>query len=54
MNTKTVLLTGDNQKAAEYLASTAGISEIRADLLPEEKVGKHCSSEPEWKSVYDR
>ena len=39
MNTKTVLLTGDNRKAAEYLASRVGISEIRADLLPEEKVG---------------
>ena len=38
MNTKTVLLTGDNRKAAEYIASRAGISEIRADLLPEEKV----------------
>ncbi len=38
MNTKTVLLTGDNRKAAEYLASRVGISEIRADLLPEEKV----------------
>lgn len=38
MNTKTVLLTGDNRKAAEYLSSRVGISEIRADLLPEEKV----------------
>lgn len=38
MNTKTVLLTGDNRKAAEYIASRAGISEIRANLLPEEKV----------------
>ena len=38
MNTKAVLLTGDNRKAAEYLASRVGISEVRADLLPEEKV----------------
>lgn len=38
MNTNVVLLTGDNQKAAEYLASQVGITEIRADLLPEEKV----------------
>lgn len=38
MKTKTVLLTGDNRKAAEYLSSRVGISEIRADLLPEEKV----------------
>ncbi|MBQ5345410.1 MAG: cation-translocating P-type ATPase, partial [Acidaminococcaceae bacterium] len=38
MNTTPVLLTGDNRKAAEFLASQAGIGEIRADLLPEEKV----------------
>ena len=38
MNTRTVLLTGDHQKAAAYFADKAGISEIRADLLPEEKV----------------
>ena len=38
MKTKAVLLTGDNRKAAEYLASRVGISEVRADLLPEEKV----------------
>ncbi len=38
LNTKTVLLTGDNIKAAQYLADKVGISEIRADLLPEEKV----------------
>jgi len=38
MNTKTVLLTGDNQKTAEYFASQVGITEIHANLLPEEKV----------------
>ncbi|MBO4789665.1 MAG: cation-translocating P-type ATPase [Oxalobacter sp.] len=38
MGTKTVLLTGDNRKAAEYFASQIGIMEICADLLPEEKV----------------
>lgn len=38
MKTKAVLLTGDNRKAADYLASRVGISEVRADLLPEEKV----------------
>lgn len=35
---RTVLLTGDNRKAAQYLGREVGISEIRADLLPEEKV----------------
>ena len=38
MKTKAVLLTGDNRKAAEFLASRVGITEIKADLLPEEKV----------------
>ena len=38
MGTKTILLTGDNQTAAEYFAGKAGIMEVRADLLPEQKV----------------
>lgn len=38
MNTQTVLLTGDNQKAADYFARETGITEVHAELLPEEKV----------------
>ena len=38
MNTRTVLLTGDHQKTADYFAKQVGISEVRAELLPEEKV----------------
>ncbi len=38
MGTKSVLLTGDNRKAAEYFAAKVGISDIRSDLLPENKV----------------
>lgn len=38
LHTKSVLLTGDNAKAANYFASKVGLSEIRADLLPEKKV----------------
>ena len=38
MNTKTVLLTGDHHKTAAYFADKVGITQIRADLLPEEKV----------------
>ena len=38
MHTKTVLLTGDDQKAADYFAKKAGIGEVFAELLPEEKV----------------
>ncbi len=38
MNTGTILLTGDNQMTADYFAAQAGITKIKADLLPEEKV----------------
>ncbi len=39
MGVKSVLLTGDNRKAAEYFAAQVGITDIRSDLLPENKVG---------------
>lgn len=38
MHTRTVLLTGDHQKTADYFAQQVGISKVRAELLPEEKV----------------
>ena len=38
MHTRTVLLTGDHQKTADYFARQVGISEVRAELLPEQKV----------------
>ncbi len=38
MQTKAVLLTGDNQKTADYFAKKVGIPEVKAELLPEEKV----------------
>lgn len=38
MDTRTVLLTGDHQKTAYYFAKQVGISGVRAELLPEEKV----------------
>lgn len=43
MGTKSVLLTGDNRRTAVYLAKQAGITEVRAELLPEEKV-KHIAN----------
>ncbi len=36
--TKTVLLTGDNERTAEYIAKQVGISDVCASLLPEGKV----------------
>ncbi len=36
--TKTVMLTGDNNSAAKIIAEEAGIDEVKAGLLPDEKV----------------
>lgn len=38
MNTRTVLLTGDHKRTADYFAQQVGICEVQSDLLPEEKV----------------
>ncbi|MCQ9209174.1 heavy metal translocating P-type ATPase [Granulicatella seriolae] len=35
---KTVMLTGDNQGAAQKIANEAGVSDVKANLLPEDKV----------------
>ncbi len=38
LNTETVLLTGDSKLTADYFAKQIGIKEVKAELLPEEKV----------------
>lgn len=38
MHTKIILLTGDSHTTARYFADLVGISEVQAQLLPEEKV----------------
>ena len=35
---RTVMLTGDRREAAEYIAETLGIDEVKAELLPGDKV----------------
>ncbi len=35
---RTIMLTGDNEQVATAVAATVGISEVRASLLPEEKL----------------
>jgi Cd2+/Zn2+-exporting ATPase len=35
---RTIMLTGDNEATAQTIAASAGIGEVQADLLPEQKV----------------
>lgn len=49
--TEIVLLTGDNKKTARYFASLAGITCVKAELLPEEKVSSIISLQKEGKAV---
>ncbi|NJQ02267.1 heavy metal translocating P-type ATPase [Streptomyces zingiberis] len=46
-----VLLTGDNERAARRLAAEAGITEVRAGLLPEDKVAAVRAWEAEGRRV---
>ncbi|MDE6967729.1 MAG: cation-translocating P-type ATPase [Clostridia bacterium] len=38
MGKKTIMLTGDNEKSARFVAEKCGISEVRFGLLPEQKL----------------
>ncbi len=51
MNTDIVLLTGDNRKTADYFAAQVGIRQVKAQLLPEEKVENITSLRNEGKAV---
>lgn len=46
-----VMLTGDNQAAADYIAGQAGISTVIAEVLPQEKAGKIKELQAQGKKV---
>lgn len=50
-NTNVILLTGDNQKTADYFAKQVGIDQIRAELLPEQKVSSIKDLKNEGRTV---
>lgn len=52
MNTNLVLLTGDHPETAEYFAGQVGIRQVRAELLPEQKVSSLAALRAEGKTVY--
>ena len=51
MSTDIVLLTGDSQQTATYFAHKVGIRQVRAQLLPEEKVSNIVVIQNSGKSV---
>lgn len=51
MNTDTILLTGDNRQTADYFADQVGITLVRAELLPEEKVESIKNMQENGKNV---
>jgi len=51
MHTDIVLLTGDNEKTAQYFAQQVGIQTVRAELLPAQKVENIASLQREGKLV---
>ena len=48
---KVVMLTGDNARAARVIAGKAGIDEVAADVLPDEKEGKIQELQAQGKKV---
>lgn len=48
---KTVLLTGDNKGAAQFIAQEAGLDEVYAELLPEDKVQKIKALQMQYQRV---
>jgi len=51
LNVQSVMLTGDNQHTADYVASSLGIAKAYGSLLPDEKVGKIEALKKEYGAV---
>ena len=47
----TILLTGDNKKAAEYIGNKVGIKEIKSSLLPEDKASEIVNIQNRWQLI---
>lgn len=51
IGTHAVLLTGDHKQTAEYFAKQVGITDVRAELLPEQKVSEIAALQEAGKTV---
>lgn len=51
IGTHAVLLTGDHRQTAEYFAKQAGIADVHAELLPEQKVSELAALQEAGKTV---
>jgi Cd2+/Zn2+-exporting ATPase len=51
MGIATIMITGDNQQAAQYVASQVNIKEVYGSLLPEEKANRIKELEHQYKNV---
>jgi len=51
LNVITIILTGDNEASAKFIASNLGIEKVKAELLPEDKVSELTKIMEQYKYV---
>ena len=51
LNVKPIILTGDNEASAKFIASNLGIEDVKAELLPEDKVKELTKIKAQYKYV---